>query len=128
MLGSIQLRSAWPKELSGKYSRLSRAYIFSATPHCLQLLTQRALWDFAFALASAGKSIPARIAMIATTTSSSIKVKASSKGREWNKSRGFGRFMIGFLNAGSSLLIQRSQSAHSSRADRGLASDRKSVV
>jgi len=42
---------------------------------CFWLLAQAAPVAFDFALAKAGKSIPARIAMMAMTTSNSIKVK-----------------------------------------------------
>src|SRR5438045_510020 len=45
-------------------------------PHCLTLLRQAVVCALALALASAGKSIAARMAMMAITTSSSIKVKA----------------------------------------------------
>src|SRR5207249_10439569 len=47
-----------------------------ATPHCFMLLWHRALSALVLALASAGNSIPARIAMMATTTSNSISVNA----------------------------------------------------
>ena len=47
----------------------------SATnPHCLRLFIHTACFPLALALANAGKSIPARMAIIATTTSNSIKV------------------------------------------------------
>jgi hypothetical protein len=36
--------------------------------------------DFAFALARAGRSIPARMAMMAMTTSSSMRVKPEARG------------------------------------------------
>ena len=48
--------------------------LLRAVPICLRLLTQLTFLAFARALLSAGKSMPARIAMIAITTSSSIKV------------------------------------------------------
>jgi hypothetical protein len=38
------------------------------------------VWALAFALANAGRSIPAKIAMIAMTTNSSMRVKAPSFG------------------------------------------------
>src|SRR5262245_53907531 len=41
---------------------------------CLRLLTQEIAWALPFAFASAGKSIAARMAMMAMTTSSSIRV------------------------------------------------------
>src|SRR5262245_53366331 len=44
---------------------------------CRWLFKQNVVWPFALALLKAGRSMPARIAMIAITTSSSIKVKAS---------------------------------------------------
>src|SRR5687768_13711436 len=43
---------------------------------CLTLFRQPAPWAFSLALAKAGRSRPARIAMMAMTTSSSINVKA----------------------------------------------------
>src|SRR5687768_10421274 len=45
-------------------------------PTCFRLFTQVIRCALLFALLSAGSSIPARIAIIAMTTSSSIKVKA----------------------------------------------------
>src|SRR5207249_12246808 len=42
---------------------------------CLALLRQPIAWAFCFALASAGRSMPAKIAMMAMTTSSSMSVK-----------------------------------------------------
>jgi hypothetical protein len=56
---------------------LSWAYIRDAMPSCFRLLLQRTAMAFDLALLSAGRSIPARIAMIAITTSSSIRVKAA---------------------------------------------------
>jgi hypothetical protein len=47
-----------------------------ATAICLLLLMQLAVLARSFALASAGNSIAARIAMMAMTTSNSIKVNA----------------------------------------------------
>src|SRR5688572_22295557 len=47
-------------------------------PSCLRLFKQLICAAFAFALDSAGKSMLARIAMIAITTSSSIRVKPES--------------------------------------------------
>src|ERR1051325_2038607 len=46
-------------------------------PTCLRLLVQFASCAFFFALANAGNSNAARMAMIAMTTSNSIRVKAS---------------------------------------------------
>src|SRR5262245_43956010 len=44
---------------------------------CLQLFRHEMRFPFSFARAKAGKSIPARIAMMAITTSNSINVNAS---------------------------------------------------
>src|SRR5262245_16219467 len=59
----------------GRKSLLSAAYRCVASPHCLRLFRQATEWAFAFAFAKAGSSIAARIAMMAMTTSSSIRVK-----------------------------------------------------
>ena len=53
---------------------LSSVYIKAPSAFCLKLFTQAVARAFSLALFSAGKSIPARIAMIAITTRSSIKV------------------------------------------------------
>src|ERR1022692_1666742 len=63
------------KILRGRLSRLSSAYIRSARPICLRLFMQLARLAFSLAVASAGNSIAARMAMMAMTTRSSIKVK-----------------------------------------------------
>lgn len=44
--------------------------------NCLRLLMHLALWALNFALDSAGNNMAARMAIIAITTSNSIKVKA----------------------------------------------------
>ena len=44
---------------------------------CLPLFMQKIPWALVLDLAKAGRSIPARMAMIAITTSSSISVKPS---------------------------------------------------
>ena len=59
---------------SGKIWLLSSRYILSAIPHWRRLPKQSVRLALSFALASAGKSIAARIAMMAITTSSSINV------------------------------------------------------
>src|SRR5258706_2421544 len=51
-------------------------------PICRRLLVHFVRLPFSFALARAGSSIAARIAMIAMTTNSSIKVKADEAFRE----------------------------------------------
>ena len=49
--------------------------MFNANPICFRLLVQEIWRAFSRAFANAGSSIAARIAMMAITTSSSIKVK-----------------------------------------------------
>src|SRR5206468_509014 len=61
---------------SGKRSRLSPAYMLTASPHCLRLLAHWIFIALAFALDSAGSNIAAKIAMMAITTSNSINVNA----------------------------------------------------
>src|SRR6185436_20227020 len=61
---------------SGTASSLSWAYIVKASDHCLRSLRQAVTRAFSLALASAGSSSAARIAMIAITTRSSMRVKA----------------------------------------------------
>ncbi len=53
----------------------SCAYMMSAMLICLRLLTQDAARAFSRAFAKTGNRMAARIAMIAMTTSSSIRVK-----------------------------------------------------
>src|SRR5439155_218184 len=66
------LREAQP----AKMLLLSVRYIAIPSVSCLRLLIQLAWQAFAFARLSAGKSMAARIAMIAITTSNSMRVKA----------------------------------------------------
>src|SRR2546423_374575 len=60
----------------GRNSLLSWAYIVKARAICVLLLTQAMALAFSFALDRAGSSIAARIAIIAITTSNSIRVNA----------------------------------------------------
>src|SRR5437016_253184 len=62
----------------GYLSPLSPLQMRNASPTCFKLLTHAMRLALALAWASAGKSMPARIAMMAITTSNSIKVKALS--------------------------------------------------
>src|SRR5579871_4450192 len=66
-----------------------------ARPIWRQLFMQTVRFDFSLALARAGKSIAARIAMMAMTTRSSIRVKAPD-----NSTMGFGspRLALVFIN------------------------------
>ena len=50
--------------------------MITANPSCLRLFVQAMRFAVSFAFASAGNSIPARMAMMAMTTSSSINVNA----------------------------------------------------
>src|SRR6266851_10364864 len=56
-------------------SLLSSVYIFHASANCRWLFMHEMPCPFCLALARAGKSIAARMAMMAMTTSSSISVK-----------------------------------------------------
>ena len=55
----------------------SSTYIMKAKPICLWLFRQAVDRPFSFARAKAGRSSPANIAMMAITTSNSIRVKPS---------------------------------------------------
>src|SRR4051812_4650792 len=71
-------------------SLLSLAYMCQARDNCLLLFMHWIPWAFILALLNAGKSIAARIAMIAITTSSSIKVKPAwvvPRSNRWLKGR-----------------------------------------
>src|ERR1017187_9071308 len=59
-----------------KTSLLSSAYSLQARANCLCWFIHIMPWAFCLALVNAGRSIAAKIAMIAMTTSNSIKVKA----------------------------------------------------
>src|SRR5438093_6545814 len=60
----------------GYESPLSVAKRRNDKPTCFKLFTQEILWALALALARAGRSSPARMAMMAITTNSSMSVKA----------------------------------------------------
>jgi hypothetical protein len=60
----------------GKHSLLSPAYMTMPRVNCLTLDTHLIWCAFSLALAKAGSSMAARMAMMAMTTKSSIKVKA----------------------------------------------------
>jgi hypothetical protein len=64
------------RKFKANRSLLSPAYIDQARMSCRELLTQLMALALSLALDKAGKSIAAKIAMIAMTTSSSIRVKA----------------------------------------------------
>jgi hypothetical protein len=57
------------------YPSWSLAYIIKPKPHCFRLLRQETARAFARAFERAGRSIEAKIAIIAMTTKSSIRVK-----------------------------------------------------
>src|ERR1051326_6635171 len=81
-VGDIQLKSI-PSELSGKKSLLSPPYMLMAVPHCLRLLLHWARMAEALALPSAGKSIAAKMAIMAMTTRSSMRVNACGLDFGW---------------------------------------------
>src|SRR5215469_13707190 len=86
-----------------------------ATPHCLRLLEQDALYDWALALLSAGRSKLARIAMMAMTTSSSINVKADARVARWRDPARAARFRVEywFIRSGFKLSNCRQTHGHS---------------
>ena len=61
----------------GNKPSLSSQYIVTDNPSCLRLFTQEILRAASLAPLKAGRSMPARTAIIAMTTNSSIKVKAA---------------------------------------------------
>src|SRR5690606_32282550 len=71
---------AAPSTLGTRFSSLSPAYMIQASESCFPLLRHLIPCAFVFALAKAGRSMLARIAMIAITTSSSIRVKPRWRG------------------------------------------------
>src|SRR5207249_1161334 len=71
--GLLKSLTGW--RLGGSF-RLSCPYICKAKPTWRMLLMQAIRLPFSLALDRTGKSIAARIAMIAITTSNSISVKA----------------------------------------------------
>src|SRR6266511_889725 len=82
MYGSNSLRRSTnaicgqPRPENGKRSECSAVYRAMAIPVCRRLDRQRAVYAFDLARLSAGRSRPARMAMIAITTNSSMRVKA----------------------------------------------------
>ena len=73
-----------PMPSPGNWLSLSFAVMYWAKPHWRRLETQLARWALALAEAKAGSSIPARMAIMAITTSNSIKVKAAKRGERMN--------------------------------------------
>src|SRR5437870_6618038 len=67
----------WREMFGGMASRLSCTYMNHPAWSCLRLFRQATDGPRALALPNADKSKPARIAMIAMTTKSSISVKAA---------------------------------------------------
>src|SRR6185295_2663176 len=78
---------------------LSSAYIFQPIMSCRRLLAHWVPVAFCLALPSAGRSIPARMAIMAMTTSNSMRVKAENEEDEI-----FERFMC---STGSGLTITK---------------------
>ena len=87
--GSVAIRPG----LGGTRSSYSWVYRVQASPSCFMLLRQAMPWALVLAFANAGKSRPARIAMMAMTTRSSIKVKPTRRTAE-GPEPGIGRDLI----------------------------------
>src|SRR5206468_12813442 len=77
--GSGPYQNPPPRSHSIILSLLSSAYIIQARVSCLSLDLQKAHVAFNLALDKAGNSMAARMAMMAITTSSSIRVKPSRR-------------------------------------------------
>src|SRR5882672_3852574 len=65
-----------PSPLGTRNRRLSSEYMLQQSCNCLRLLRQLIPWALVLALLKAGSSMAASIAMMAITTSNSIRVKA----------------------------------------------------
>src|SRR6266487_4849305 len=76
-------------------SLLSPAYMIQERPSCFRLFRHMIPCALVFAFANAGTSKPARMAMMAMTTSSSIKVKP---GQELNPGDWLNRFRVFMVN------------------------------
>src|SRR5437773_1551862 len=82
MYGSKSLRRSTngmrgqPGPENGNRSEWSDVYRAMAIPACRRFVRQRAVYAFVLERLSAGRSMPARIAMIAITTNNSISVNA----------------------------------------------------
>src|SRR4029453_18908281 len=91
-----------PWNALGYLSSLSPVYMWFASINCLVLLRQRMPWALALALARAGNNMLERMAMIAMTTSNSIKVnpRPGSAARDGEDLIRFGTYIYrcGLLN------------------------------
>src|SRR5271167_3803803 len=67
--------AAMPHLLGGMTSLLSSVYIAQQSWNCFKLFMHCRAWALVLALLKAGNSIAARMAMMAITTSNSIRVK-----------------------------------------------------
>src|SRR6266498_666220 len=74
-----QVCASPPSRFPVSLSLLSSSYRIQASPNCLPLFKHMMPWALVLALASAGNRSPARMAMMAMTTNSSIKVNAHSR-------------------------------------------------
>src|ERR1041385_6787720 len=72
-------KSGSPGRVYGSILPVSMMFIAVARPSCLRLLMHEACWAFDFAFDNAGNSIPAKIAIIAITTSNSSNVKPPAR-------------------------------------------------
>ena len=91
--GQFPVRPPHLSRLYGSLFSFSLPYICQASPICLRLLRQLVRFADSLARASAGKSSDARMAIMAMTTSSSIKVNARIR------SNGGKRFFFIFQNS-----------------------------
>src|ERR1700728_3076564 len=73
-LAGVSAPCAPSPPLNGNFVLLSPLYIVHASPNCFSLLWHLVPCAWDFDLARAGSSIAARMAMIAITTSNSIRV------------------------------------------------------
>src|SRR6516162_5948808 len=78
---TVEIAGQVPVFSGGKLSRLSLAYIMKPSAICRLLLMQVIVLALVLAIPSAGSNNAARIAMMAMTTRSSIKVNAAPRAR-----------------------------------------------
>src|ERR1051326_4466898 len=81
----------------GRRSLLSSQYICQQICNCFRLFRHCVVLALALARASAGRSIAARMALMAMTTNSSIRVnpeRSRSPGRDWNRTRSMAAYPL----------------------------------
>src|SRR3954471_3025933 len=80
-----------PADSRGRQSEFSLEYIVRPSPHCFSLLRQLIFCAVAFARERAGNNKPDRIAIMAITTSNSMRVNA--------RGPNCGRCMVAFIGS-----------------------------